>query len=161
MSSVGNMFARRAAASEGSHAREDAKASLLRFNEKRDQEISDQIEKIRELKKQIGRTRNASIKAAIEVQLAQEQDALDTIRARNAKVQAAGPTATVDVLAEISAHSLPIGRPEAHHANPVTYEYGPNSELPEKTKHEADNVTHRIDSLGPRVPTPPRPPSGP
>ena len=40
------MFARRAAASESSHARDEAKANLLRWNEKHEKEISMQIEKI-------------------------------------------------------------------------------------------------------------------
>ena len=78
MSSVGAMFSRRAAASEGSHAREESKARLRRLKEKLIKE--------------------------------------GTLPEGTPRKEA---TTTVDVLAEISANELPLGRLAAHEQEPT------------------------------------------
>ena len=77
--SVGSMFARRAAASEGSHARDDAKLQLKRLREK----------------------------------LAREGK-LDAVNPQKTAGQ------TVDVLAEISAHELPLSVRDTAHLDAAT-----------------------------------------
>ena len=61
----------------------------------------------------------------------------------------------MDVLAEISAHSLPLGKSAAHHAAPTIYEWGPNVELPEVSRQEIDDAydqaTDPITALKPPV----------
>ena len=123
MGSIGNMFSRRAAASESSHARDEAKLSLRRMNEKKQAALDAQQEKIDDLQKALAGTKNSAVKDAISKKIEQEQTALNDMRAQQEKIAArvaaaAANATTVDVLAEISAHSLPLGKPDAHHADP-------------------------------------------
>ena len=79
MASVSSMFARRAAASEGSFSRDDAKAKL--------QKLRDRLAKE-------GKLPEAAKDKAV----------------------------TVDVLAEVSAHSIPLGQQAAHLNDPVMHD---------------------------------------
>lgn len=134
------MFARRAAASEGSHARDEAKANLLRWHEKNETEISKQVEKISAMQRECDKLKNAAIRRAVEEQIDVEKLVLEEKRSTFEKIKrnaaAAGNDQTVDVLAEISAHSLPLGKAGKHHAAPTVYEWGPNVDLPEVSKQE-------------------------
>ena len=168
MCSVGNMFARRAAASESSHARDQAKANLLRWNEKHEREISMQEEKISALRRDRDSLQNAAIRRGVEKRIEQEQQVLEELRATLARLtrtfenarstrnnDAASSSVDVDVLAEISAHSLPLGKVSDHHATPTMYEWGPNVDLPEVSRQEVENAftqaTDPIAALTPPV----------
>ena len=135
MCSVGNMFARRAAASESSHARDQAKANLLRWNEKHEKAIAMQLEKISALRRDRESLQNAALRRGIANRIEQEQQVLEELRAtlarltrtfenaRSTRNDATASPVDVDVLAEISAHSLPLGKVSDHHAAPTMYEY--------------------------------------
>lgn len=164
MSSVSSMFARRAAASEASFARDEAKANLLRWNEKHEEEAARQIEKISALRRDAGKIANAAIKRGVEEQIEREQQVLVKMRDKMtrlsrhvelARIAARNADHSVDVLAEISAHSLPLGKPEAHHAAPTMYEYGPNVALPEVSQRQVDEAfaqaTDPVTALTPPV----------
>ena len=164
MSSVSGMFARRAAASEGSHARDEAKASLLRWNEKHEKEVTKQLEKISTLQRRCDKLQNETIRAGVVEQVEREQRILEELRAKFARLASITATAksssssdanTVDVLAEISAHSLPLGKSGAHHAAPTVYEWGPNVELPQVSRQEVDQAfdqaTDPLTALKPPV----------
>ena len=162
MSSINGMFARRAAASEGSHARDAAKANLLRFDEKREEELTAQSEKISALHRSRDAVKNAALRRMIEADIEKEQQVLLALHAKVeklARIRAAAASATddatVDVLAEISANSLPLGRAGKHHVAPTLYEYGPNLDLPEVTKQEAEEAyqqaTDALQALKPPV----------
>lgn len=157
------MFARRAAASEGSHARDAAKANLLKWNEKHEKEVSMQMEKIGALHRDRDKIKNVAIRAGVEAQIEREQQILEELRAKHERLtsiarsakSSSGSDHNVDVLAEISAHSLPLGKSAAHHAAPTIYEWGPNVELPEVSRQEIDDAydqaTDPITALKPPV----------
>ena len=88
MGSIGNMFSRRAAAAEGSHARDEAKLALRRLGDKREKALSSQVEKVEELQKQLSSTKNGAFKSAIEKKIEHEQTVLANMRAETAKVSA-------------------------------------------------------------------------
>ena len=88
MGSIGNMFSRRAAASESSHARDEAKLSLRRMNEKKQAALDAQQEKIDDLQKALAGTKNSAVKDAISKKIEQEQTALNDMRAQQEKIAA-------------------------------------------------------------------------
>lgn len=120
---MNGMFARRAAASEGSHARDEAKVALRRLSEKQQQALSDQTDKLAELNKMFSSTKNSAMRNAVKAKIEQEQSVLSEMHTQLEKLEertsAAMESTTVDVLAEISAHSAPLGRPDARHADPT------------------------------------------
>lgn len=128
MSSLGDMFSRRAAASESSFARDDAKRSLQRLNERQEKLLLEQTEKVDDLRVLRDSTINSAVRNALNTKLEREQQRLEDLHAQTAKMarltagQAQYSDSTVDVLAEISAHSLPLGRASAHLADPVVYD---------------------------------------
>lgn len=119
---MNNMFARRAAASEGSHARDEAKMALKRLSDRQQKALSDMTEKIGELQTMLSGTKNSAVRSAIASKIEQQEHALADMREQLAKLEARTNTATsttIDVLAEISAHEAPLGRPGAHLSDPT------------------------------------------
>lgn len=138
---LGGMFSRRAAASEGGFARDESKRSVLRLLEKREQAVSDQLEKVAELRRVQEGIQNAAIKAAVGFSIKAEEEKLAELRSRMAELdrQLKLPmiVPTVDVLAEIHAHEVPLGKVSA--------------------KDEATVYDISIPPPDPSVPVPPQP----
>ena len=134
------MFSRRAAASEGGFARDEAKRAVRRLLEKREQAVAAQSEKVAELRRvQIG-MKNTAIRGAMGATIAEEEKKLAELRAMQEQLSQpllSSGALTVDVLAEISAHELPLGRGSAKD-EPTVYDIA-------------------IPSPDPSVPVPPQP----
>ena len=138
---LGGMFSRRAAASESGFARDESKRSVLRLLEKREQAVSDQLEKVAELRRVQDGIQNAAIKSAVGFSIQAEEEKLAELRSRmvelDRQLKLPMNVPTVDVLAEIHAHEVPLGKVSA--------------------KDEATVYDISIPPPDPSVPVPPQP----
>lgn len=121
------MFSRRAAASEGGFARDESKRAVRRLLEKREEAESAQSAKIAELRRVQDGMKNTAMRNAVGYSITAEEKTLAELRSMTEQLnrQLLRPVhaVTVDVLAEISAHELPLGQVSAKD-EPTVYQFG-------------------------------------